>query len=94
MHQISVIVPIYNAELYLGKCIESLINQDYTALQIILVDDGSTDNSFAIMKEYEEKYENVELFHFDEKSGAAGKPRNKGMQVENTCILLFILRIY
>ena len=55
MHQISIIVPIYNAEPYLAKCIESLINQDYEALQIILVNDGSTDKSMSIAQEYAKK---------------------------------------
>ena len=45
MNLISIIVPIYNAETYLGQCIESLINQTYENIEIILVNDGSNDNS-------------------------------------------------
>ena len=52
--KISVIVPIYNVEGYLNKCIESIINQSYKDLEIILVDDGSTDNSSAICDRYAE----------------------------------------
>ena len=55
---VSIVVPIYNTEQYISKCIESLINQTYKNLEIILVDDGSTDNSFNICKKYqkEEKF--------------------------------------
>ena len=61
MHPISVIVPIYNADLYLAKCIESLINQEHTALQIILVDDGSTDHSRAIADQYSKLDSRIEV---------------------------------
>lgn len=47
---VSIVVPIYNTEQYIPKCIESLINQTYKNLEIILIDDGSTDNSFNICK--------------------------------------------
>lgn len=69
MYQISVIVPIYNAEPYLAKCIESLINQDYCALQIILVDDGSTDKSIAIAQEYANRDNRIEVYSHDHNLG-------------------------
>ena len=62
MHTISIIVPIYNAEPFLAKCIESLINQDYSHLQIILVNDGSTDRSLEIAYEYAEKDKRIEVY--------------------------------
>ena len=52
---VSVIVPVYNVEKYIDKCIESIINQTYERLQIILVDDGSTDKSGEICDRYAEK---------------------------------------
>ena len=53
--QISVIVPVYNAQDYLCRCIDSIINQIYTDLEVVLVDDGSKDNSAQICEEYERK---------------------------------------
>ena len=53
---ISVIVPVYNAEMYLCECIESIIKQTYKKIEIILVDDGSTDTSLSICKNYK-KYD-------------------------------------
>ena len=50
--EISVIVPIYNAEKYVRLCIESILNQTYRGIELILVDDGSRDNSLAICNEY------------------------------------------
>lgn len=62
MQTISVIVPIYNAEKYLARCIESLIHQSYDALQIILVNDGSTDNSLAIAELYAKQDERIKVY--------------------------------
>ena len=50
--KISVIVPIYNAELYLEECIESVLNQTLRDIELLLIDDGSTDNSFLICEKY------------------------------------------
>lgn len=60
---ISIIVPVYNAEKYLSKCIESLINQTYKNLQIILVDDGSTDSSGFICDSYAMRDSRIEVYH-------------------------------
>lgn len=91
MYKISVILPIHNVEKYLEKCIESIVMQTigFENIQLILVDDGSTDNSFKIMQHYAEKYDNVDVFHFEEKSGAAGRPRNKGIEIATGKYLMF-----
>lgn len=60
---ISIIVPIYNVSKYLDKCITSIINQSYRNLQIILVDDGSTDKSLAICKSYQKRDDRINIIH-------------------------------
>ncbi|WP_302389177.1 glycosyltransferase family 2 protein [Phascolarctobacterium faecium] len=58
---ISIIVPVYNVEKYLEKCIDSILNQSYQNLEIILIDDGSTDNSGSICDEYKKKIKEYRL---------------------------------
>lgn len=62
-NRISVIVPVYNVELYLEQCIDSILNQTYTNIEILLIDDGSTDSSGTICEKYSKKYDNVKTFH-------------------------------
>lgn len=76
---ISVIVPVYNTADYLEKCIESIRNQDYKKLQIILVDDGSTDASGKICDHYADMDERIEAVHI-ENGGLVGA-RKRGLQV-------------
>lgn len=76
---ISVIVPIYNADPYLAKCIESLLQQSYSALQIILVNDSSTDESLAIATSYAAKDERIEVYSLDTNQGQS-TARNEGLQ--------------
>ena len=76
---ISIIVPIYNVEKYLCECIESLINQTYTNLEIILVDDGSTDSSSAICDEYALKDERIVVIH--NQNGGVSRARNAGLDI-------------
>ena len=52
---ISIIIPIYNVEKYLSKCLDSVVNQTYSNIEIICVNDGSTDNSLQILEEYAQK---------------------------------------
>ncbi len=60
---VSVIVPIYNAEKHIRKCVDSLVNQTYQNTEIILVDDGSPDTSGKICDEYAGKYDRVKVIH-------------------------------
>ena len=60
---ISVIVPVYNVEKYLKKCIDSIRAQTYSNIEIILIDDGSTDTSGSICDEYANNFENIKVFH-------------------------------
>lgn len=74
---ISVIVPVYNVEKYLDKCIESIVSQSYTNLEIILVDDGSTDNSGEKCDIWAKKDDRISVIH--KENGGLGNARNVGM---------------
>ena len=78
MNTISVIVPIYNAEAYLAKCIESLIHQLHTALQIILINDGSTDQSMAIAEHYAQQDARIQVYSHLTNQGQSAA-RNLGL---------------
>lgn len=62
MVKISIIVPVYNVERYLGKCINSILNQTFADFELILVDDGSTDRSGYICDDYKKKITELKLF--------------------------------
>lgn len=79
MKKISVIVPIYNVEKYLAKCIESIIHQTYSELEIILVNDGSTDRCGKICDEYKEKDSRIQVIH--KKNGGLSDARNVGIEI-------------
>ena len=76
---ISVIVPVYNVEKYLNRCIDSILNQTFKQIEIILVDDGSTDNSPIICDEYCSRYENIKVIHKENNRVAAA--RNDGIKI-------------
>lgn len=75
---VSVIVPIYNTEKYLRKCLDSIVNQTYERLDIILVDDGSTDASKDICDEYEKRDNRIHVIH--KKNAGNGSARNTGLE--------------
>ena len=74
---ISVIVPVYNMELYLDKCIQSVINQTYKNLEILLVDDGSTDGSLHLCKRYADRDHRIKVIH--KANGGLSSARNAGL---------------
>lgn len=78
---ISVILPIYKVEKYLQRCVESIINQTYTNLEIILVDDGSPDGCPAICDDYATKDQRVKVVH--KKNGGLSEARNAGTMCAN-----------
>lgn len=77
--KISVIVPVYNTEKYLNKCIDSIINQTFDEMEIILVNDGSTDRSLSILKDYESKYDNIIVI--DKVNEGQGVARNTALDI-------------
>lgn len=86
--QISLIIPIYNVEAYIEKCINSVLNQTYKNLDIILVDDGSTDSSPSICNAFEKKDSRVRVIH--KKNGGLSDARNTGLEAARGDYVLFI----
>lgn len=76
--KLSVVIPVYNAEKYIRQCLDSILTKQKISLEVICVDDCSTDGTPAILKEYEEKYENVQVIR-NETNLYAGTCRNKGL---------------
>ena len=77
--KISIIVPVYKVEAYLRKCLDSIVNQTYRNLQIILVDDGSTDNCGKICDEYADRDRRIEVIH--QENGGVSVARNAGLKL-------------
>ena len=76
--KLSVVIPVYNAEKYIRQCLDSILTKQKIALEVICVDDCSTDGTPAVLKEYQDKYENVTVIR-NETNLYAGTCRNKGL---------------
>jgi len=79
--KISIIVPVYNAERYLNRCVDSILAQTFTDFEVLLIDDGSTDKSGVICDEYAGKDERVKVFH--KENGGVSSARNVGLENAN-----------
>ena len=86
--KISVIVPVYNVEAYLERCVESILQQTYTHFELILINDGSTDSSGQICDHLASQYENIKVYHI-ENSGVSNA-RNMGIQLATGSWVTFI----
>ena len=87
MKKVTIIVPIYNMEKYLVDCLESILNQSYRELEIILVDDGSTDNSKNIIEKY--KKVDTRIISAYQKNMGAPAARNLGIDMANGEYIMF-----
>lgn len=85
---VSIIVPVYNLEDYIENCINSLLNQTYKNIEIICIDDGSSDGSARIIKEFSDKDSRV-IYIFQENSGVSAA-RNKGLDVSTGDYIMFV----
>jgi len=86
--KISVIVPVYNVEKYIERCIQSLLNQTYNNLEILLIDDGSSDKSGTICDEYELIDKRIRAIH--KPNGGVSESRNKGIDIATGDYLAFV----
>lgn len=84
---ITLIVPIFNVEKYIEECLNSIVNQTVPFDEVILVDDGSMDNSYRICKEYSNKFPNIFLIH--QKNQGQGKARNIGIGLASSDYIMF-----
>ena len=89
MKKVSVIIPVYNVEKYLKKCLDSVINQTLDDIEIIIVNDGSPDNSQKIINEYIKKYPN-KIKSFIKENGGQATARNKGIENVDSEYTIFI----
>ena len=89
MKKISVIIPVYNTEKYLRRCFDSVIAQDYKNLEIVIINDGSEDNSEQIINEYKNKYPELISYYKKENSGVADT-RNFGIEKAQGDYIMFL----
>ena len=88
-YKVSVIVPVYNVEQYLSDCLESICRQTLKGIEIIVVNDGSTDNSLSIIKVvFNKKYSNIKLIN--KKNGGLSSARNAGIDMAVGEYLFFV----
>lgn len=91
-YKVSIIIPTYNVDKYIARAMQSLLDQTigFESLQIIFVDDCSTDKSWEIICDYKTKYENVFAYRLLKNSGSAGTPRNKGLEFVESKYVMFL----
>lgn len=87
-NKVSIIVPVYNCDKYLNKCIDSILNQTYRNFELILINDGSTDESLEICKE--RSLEDNRIIVINKKNGGVSSARNEGLKIATGDYLLFI----
>ena len=85
---ISIIIPVYNVEKYITDCLNSVVNQSYTNIEVIIVNDGSTDGSSTICELFSDKYENVKVFN--QKNKGLSAARNIGIEHSNGEYITFL----
>ncbi len=87
-YDVSVIIPVYNTEKFLGQCIDSIIHQKGVSIEIVIVDDGSTDNSMTLCREYASSFENIRIF--SQENQGPSKARELGLLKSRAPYVLFM----
>ncbi len=85
---VSVIIPVYNAEKYLRECLDSVLTQTFEGFELLLINDGSTDNSGSICEEYAKSDSRVVVFH--KKNNGVSAARNTGIDKSNGKFIVFV----
>lgn len=88
MEKVSIIVPVYNAEKVIGRCIDSILKQDYRDIEVLLIDDGSRDSSWDIIQEYAAREERIVAVH--KENGGVSSTRNRGLSLASGKYVQFI----
>ena len=88
MEKVSIIIPIYNSEKYINKCVDAILCQTFKKIEIILINDGSTDKSLEIIESYAKKYDFIKVI--DQKNCGVSATRNKGLEVATGNYVMFI----
>ena len=88
MPLVSILVPVYNVEDYVGVCLESLVKQTYSSIEIIVINDGSTDRSLEIVEAYQEKYPQIQIYTY--RNAGVSTTRNRALQKANGEYIMFV----
>ena len=88
MNKVSIIIPVYNSEKYISKCLDSVLNQTYENIEVLVINDGSKDNSINILKEYEKKDNRIVVI--DKENEGVAKTRNMGIKKATGEYIMFI----
>lgn len=87
--KVSIIIPVYNCEKYISRCIDSILNQTYKNIEIIAINDGSKDNTKEILNNYAKKYPNI-IKHIEQENKGIAKTRNYGIKIATGDYITFI----
>lgn len=88
-YKVSIVIPVYNAEEYLRRCLDSIINQSYKNIEVIALNDGSNDSSWDILLEYKDKYPTL-IFPVNQKNMGVSRTRNKGIKIASGDYLMLL----
>ena len=89
MEKVTLIIPVYNSEKYIGRCIDSILEQTYTNFKIMIVNDGSTDKSQEIINSYKEKYPD-KIISIEQSNKGVAITRNESIKRANSKYIMFI----
>lgn len=88
MNKVTIIIPVYNSEKYISRCLDSVVNQSHKNIEILVINDGSSDNSLKILKKYEKKYNNIKVI--DKENEGVAITRNMGIKLATGDYIMFI----